>query len=382
MAKRRPGSASELPFVALMDTMTNVVGVLTIVLVMIGISLAKAVRKVLSELPAASIEQLQNAQAQLDQASAAKDDTRNRLAVIRRDPLTDAKLNAEMLAELASLQLAVTDTTLPLIDLDSLRADQASCENELTTKTREVDRLAAERGRLADLLEKTPALKPAARKVVRMPETRDIPAGADIYYAYVIGSQIHLLDPLSAKRMVMDEFHRESLHLIQQVIKVKHAKDRVIYDQAKVVAHFAKLNLTVRGQKITLPANPTSTQLALHIEIDPAHGGVTIADPLAPNSEWQHVCERVRALPRSVLIFRVRPDAFATYLRAREVADALRLPCGWEIEGGTAFDVALDEFEVNRLEAPPPPPPPQPQPQPPNTPQRPPDPPPPKRRLD
>jgi hypothetical protein len=56
MAKRRHGGESELPFVALMDTMTNVVGVLTIVLVMIGISLAKAVRKVLSELPPVTTE--------------------------------------------------------------------------------------------------------------------------------------------------------------------------------------------------------------------------------------------------------------------------------------------------------------------------------------
>lgn len=378
MAKRRPGGASELPFVALMDTMTNVVGVLTIVLVMIGISLAKAVRKVLADLPAASAEQIQTAQAQLDQAAAARDATRNQLAAIRRDPHSDAKLNAELLAELASLELAVTDKTLPLIDLDSLRAEQATREAELKAKAAEATRLAAERKRLTDLLEKTPLVRQPDRKVVRMPEARDIPAGADIYYAYVIGSQIHLLDPISAKTMVMDEFHRESLHLIQQIIKVKRAKDRVIYDQAKVVGHFAKLNLTVRGQKITVPANPTSTQLALHIAIDPAQGGVAIADPLPPNSEWQHLCERVRSLPRSVLIFRVRPDAFATYLRAREVADAMHLPCGWEIEGGTGFDVALTEFEVNRLEAPPPPPPPQPA----TAPPRPPEPPPPKRRLD
>ena len=40
-----------------MDTMTNVVGVLIIVLVMIGIGLAKTVRKVLSELPPVTIEE-------------------------------------------------------------------------------------------------------------------------------------------------------------------------------------------------------------------------------------------------------------------------------------------------------------------------------------
>ena len=54
---RRKPHAEELPFVALMDTMTNVVGVLIIVLVMIGIGLARTVRKVLSDLPPVTIEE-------------------------------------------------------------------------------------------------------------------------------------------------------------------------------------------------------------------------------------------------------------------------------------------------------------------------------------
>ncbi len=377
MAKRRSGGAAELPFVALMDTMTNVVGVLTIVLVMIGISLAKAVRKVLSELPPVSIEQVQAAQTQLEQANAAREAVRSELAVVKRDPHSDAKLNTDMLAELASLELTVKNKPLPPVDIDSLRAEVAKIEAELKAKTTEAQQLAVERQRLSELLEKTPLVKAPLRKIVRMPEARDIPTSADIYYAYVIGNQIHLLDPISAKKMVMDEFHQQSAKFIQQTIKLKRGKTHIIYDQAKVVEHFGKLNLNVRGQKITVPANRTGTQLALHIAIDPAQGGVTITDPLAANSEWQRICDRLRWLPRAVLMFRVRPDAFATYLRARELADSMRLPCGWEIEGGTTFDVALDEFEVNRLENPPPPPPPQP-----NVPQRPPEPPPPKRRLD
>ena len=57
MARRAKPHEEELPFVALMDTMTNVVGVLIIVLVMIGIGLAKSVEKVLSDLPVVSIEE-------------------------------------------------------------------------------------------------------------------------------------------------------------------------------------------------------------------------------------------------------------------------------------------------------------------------------------
>src|SRR5215475_11858404 len=54
---RKGHHEEELPFVALMDTMTNVVGVLIIVLVMIGIGLARSVNKVLSELPPVTVEE-------------------------------------------------------------------------------------------------------------------------------------------------------------------------------------------------------------------------------------------------------------------------------------------------------------------------------------
>ena len=59
MSKHRKREEQELPFVALMDTMTNVVGVLIIVLVMVGISIASAVRKVLSDLPPVTPEEHQ-----------------------------------------------------------------------------------------------------------------------------------------------------------------------------------------------------------------------------------------------------------------------------------------------------------------------------------
>ena len=56
MAHRKPQEDNEPPFVALMDTMTNVVGVLTIVLVLVGISLARAANRVVSALPPVSAE--------------------------------------------------------------------------------------------------------------------------------------------------------------------------------------------------------------------------------------------------------------------------------------------------------------------------------------
>ncbi len=66
MSKRKH-EEQELPFVALMDTMTNVVGVLIIVLVMVGMSVASVVKKVLSDLPPVTKDEFQQIQEEVKQ---------------------------------------------------------------------------------------------------------------------------------------------------------------------------------------------------------------------------------------------------------------------------------------------------------------------------
>src|SRR5258705_6636573 len=70
---RRAHTEEELPFVALMDTMTNVVGVLIIVLVMVGIGLARSVNKILSELPPVTKEEHAKLKQQVEEKKPPKD---------------------------------------------------------------------------------------------------------------------------------------------------------------------------------------------------------------------------------------------------------------------------------------------------------------------
>ena len=73
MARKSRPHDEELPFVALMDTMTNVVGVLIIVLVMIGIGLAKSVQKVLSDLPMVTEEEYAKLKEEMKEFDTKKD---------------------------------------------------------------------------------------------------------------------------------------------------------------------------------------------------------------------------------------------------------------------------------------------------------------------
>jgi hypothetical protein len=355
-----------------MDALTNVVAVLILVLILLQADVGKAVSRLLEDLVPATPEQVQQARDQLAKLTREHAATTALLAAKPPDP---AQLDAAK-AQLALLEKSLKESDVRLLAIDQLRQLQTKHEQALAAEQRQTAALRDEIRRLEALLATTPVPQPKKSDVVRIPNSREIPENANIYYAYVVGDRVHLVDPITAKKMVMEAFAKVRSKLLRETIKVKNGRDRKIYDQDKTVKHFAALGLKVRDQKITVPYNRTGTRLAVRIELDPEHGGVPLAELSKPRSEWHRICTLVRSYSRGVLIFRVRPDGFATYLKAREIADAVNMPCGWEISGATSHSETLDELEFNRLEDPPPPPPQ------PAAPAPPPGPPPPKRSLD
>jgi hypothetical protein len=205
MAKRRHGQEAELPFVALMDTMTNVVGVLTIVLVMMGISIAHAVKKILSDLPPATAAQVAEAQASIDKTKAEIAANEPKLA-----SLSSLPNKGDIEAELIRLESQVKEKDIKLFDLAVLGKELSAKSDERSQKEAELSALITERDRLKALLDTTPVPKAQESTFVRIPNSRDIPKDANIYYCYVRADQVYFVDVISAKEMVMGEFKREA----------------------------------------------------------------------------------------------------------------------------------------------------------------------------
>jgi len=174
MAHRRPHEEQELPFVALMDTMTNVVGVLLIVLVMIGISIATAVNKVLSELPNVTEEQLKQVQEQI-----------SKLTPIPVDPtqlLKDQVATNQKIVEVTQ-QLKDVDVSKTKVRVGEMTPEEVQKQIDANQKARDaqktvLDQLLAEIERLKALLDATPIYKPEPSTYVRLPNPRDYPEGA------------------------------------------------------------------------------------------------------------------------------------------------------------------------------------------------------------
>ncbi len=169
MSKRKH-EEQELPFVALMDTMTNVVGVLIIVLVMVGLSVASAVKKVLSDLPPVTPEELQEIIAQVKELPKPLDPKE----------IDEKKKQAETDLKKAIEDLKTVDTTelqsrMKFMDLDVFKKQLEERKTERAASKVETDKQLIELERLKALLDQTPIFTPPPPTFVRLPNPRPFP---------------------------------------------------------------------------------------------------------------------------------------------------------------------------------------------------------------
>jgi hypothetical protein len=259
-----------------------------------------------------------------------------------------------MEADLSLLETSIKEKQAALLELGVLQKKHETHKKEESAERKKTDAILAEINRIKALLDQTPIPKAPQPSVVNIPNSRDIPESAVLFYIYTHKDQIHLVDPTQAKKVIMGEFSSNERNLFRELRKVPKKADVKVYDQEKIVKFFASKNLKLRNQALSVPYNKPWTKLFVRINFDPSKGDATLADCEKPQGRFHNICNYVKQTPRCVVIFKVHPNSFATYIKAREIADKLNIPCGWEVDSNNVYDQGLD-FEVNRLEQPPPP---------------------------
>jgi hypothetical protein len=169
MSKRKH-EEQELPFVALMDTMTNVVGVLIIVLVMVGLSVSNVVKTVLSDLPPVTKEEL--AEIRENAKSLPKLPTPEQLEEQKKKAETDLK---KILEDLKTVDVSDLESKMKSMDLDEYKKQLELRKKEREAQKAATDKLQAEVERLKALLDQTPVYQPPPPKYVRLPNPRPYP---------------------------------------------------------------------------------------------------------------------------------------------------------------------------------------------------------------
>lgn len=172
MAKRKQGGDGELNLDSLMDAVTNVVGVLMIVFVVMALNTAQVVQKILSELPPVTPEEHQKIVEEVKKLPPPPADPK-KLEEDQKKAQDDMKKAVE---ELNSIDTADLQAKMKFMDLEAFTKQIEERKKEREASKIETDKLLAEVERLKALLDETPVFTPPPPSYVRLPNPRPYPA--------------------------------------------------------------------------------------------------------------------------------------------------------------------------------------------------------------
>ncbi len=364
MARRGGHSEEELPFVALMDTMTNVVGVLIIVLVMVGIGLARSVNKVLSELPPVTVEEHAKLKKEVEETKP------------KNDPVKVDEQNSKLAEELKkstealqTLDVTTDKQQVKMIDVDDLQKQLEAKKKERDSKKAAVEKMLTEVDQLKARLDTTPVYVPPPSVVVKLPNPRPMPEKAEIHRFLIAGGKILYIDEEAFLALAEQELKRGEANLTvsRDLVKGPDGKTvmvkdksgrmvpqkRIIYDPRKITDHFTRLHFGSREIKVELAPNPNSPRIPVKM-IPAPNTGETIEQARTLISVYQTTLKKLKINPKAVVWFHVFKDSIETYLQARDIADQMAIPVGWELYGNNFFARNLPiEYEVAHTPKPP-----------------------------
>ena len=351
MAKKKHREDEELPFVALMDTMTNVVGVLLIVLVMVGLSISTTVKKILSELPPITVEAFDALAKQLKEQPKVPEtpeqvDKKMDDAIAQIKKLTD---------ELKTIDLTDEQQKVKFMDLNEIRKKIERAKYDRDNEKKELDKLFAELDRLKKALDDTPVFKPPPPKYVRIPNPRPVPQGAVRENFLLSKGRVLYLNDRSYLDIVQKEIvkNRDAL-LVPNHPKVTSTTPpaSIKYSRDKLLAYFDRARIGDRSIQAKLV--PVATAPVMNVNLIPQEGvGETAQDLRNPASFFQRYMRKLKTEPNKIVWLYVVKDSVETYLTAREVADAVGVPVGWQIYSQDFYTMRLPGITVSPFTPPP-----------------------------
>lgn len=351
--KRTDDDGAGINLDSLMDALTNVVAVLILVLLLVQANVTQKIEAFLEDLEPATEEQVELTRQELEKLKALLEKKKKQL---QDAPPPPEDIDREKL-ELTKLEEQIEKNKELMVDMDKLKELEKKLREERDAAKQKTNLIQEEIAKLEGMLDATPVLEDPPPEEVTIPNSRPIPANAEIYYALVFGNRVHFIDPFTPVKLFQAEFNKIKSDFRLERVSQKGA-DLYIYDQKKIVEHFSKFDFRApRGQTITVLPNQYGVQLPLQILPDPVNSGTSLEELRKPGSEFEKAIRPLSSNRRAVLMFWVNPESFNTYLLARKVADNAKVPAGWEVNLAQVFHLVLPDLVVRRLADPPPPPP-------------------------
>jgi hypothetical protein len=368
MARRAKSHDEELPFAALMDTMTNVVGVLIIMMVMIGISLATTVKKVLSELPDVSVEEHAKLKEEVKKFEEKRDpaEVKQDIAKVQEDL---KKLEEAM----AKLEEQKAKDPVVMVDIEKLLKELEMLEKERNERRDRVAALTDEAEKLKARLDTTPRYVPPPPVQVRLPNPKTMPDQAAIHHVLVSGNKlmpVRIQELQTAVENELEELKKNNSDIIVKKEDVKGPDGKPMMKKVAGKAPAPMRKVTFEPVKLTKyfdrklnqrPPSPRDANRDFLVEVGAAPGSAAVQMKLTmrteagesfemarqPASTFRMLLKLLKQDPKSVVWFHVSKDSIPAYLAARDIVDAEGLPVTWEIDDRKGWSVTLpNDYQV------------------------------------
>lgn len=337
MARRRPNNDDAGSLDSLLDTLTNVVGILVILLALLRVDVSTKVRQIQGVDPAATPEAVAALRA-------TRDDLAQRLEASDRilqenDP---ALIQSRIDAAREELDRLVGDLAKPIAEapnVDAMRASLEELRKQVASTQEQLDSTESDVADRRARLEKVRSPKAPPPKIVHLPNPRPAPEGARPVWFICKGNRVSVIDP--------DFWIAETVALIDRGAKTGPNR----CDCERAAALFERADPDAPGFKLSLViANQTPS---LHVEHVDGKGTVP-RQVDSPSSEFTRFLKRLDPTTRYAR-FLVWPDSYEAYLAARDECDKRNIAAGWEPSSGDAkWNFGLGGYHCQGYVEPPP----------------------------
>ncbi len=351
--KRRTDEAAS--FDSLLDTMTNVVGILIVVLVVTQLGVSKAVKRITSSLPPVTPEELVEVRQQAAAVTTGLD-------ALRRE---GAAVKAPEAARLAVLKKQLEDQRRKRVmdparqkELDVLRKRLAEAEQRRRETAKKKDEASKQEQDIQAKLAKTPDRGPPPSLAIPMPDPRPVPADYTRVVVICRYNRLAVADQVELRELALERMRAGRVWVVAAGASPKEQgrakEDPILCDPVKLKAFFAQQNIGTRDFRLNCSIVPERRIRNIQVHLRP-DGGETPEQIRQPASRF-NLEVRQLAGKKSYLSFLVWPDSFEAYIEARKLCDRAGVLAGWDIPTFPHWEFWMDGRVKIKGEAPPPPP--------------------------
>lgn len=209
---RKARADDERSMDSLLDALTNVVGVLLLILIISSLGLSSAVKVIVDNLPQVTKEDLKELKVRAD-------DTRENLKKLEQAAADTEKkpdqTPEQLMLEIEKIEENNVDLAKKNSDMEELQKKIEEEEARIKIKEAEVTSAASELAKMKAILDQTPEREKTAPKVVKMPNPRAAAPESKAYYVVCKGGKIYFVgDPYSHVIKVRDAIYGNIDNLI------------------------------------------------------------------------------------------------------------------------------------------------------------------------